>query len=87
MAAAEIPEFYRNFQIPLTIHLFPRMMKVNWNPLKNFPDIVPQPGSPLGVVVKIDAPGKTFPACLTIPGPSLIMDSERKTFDSVRANP
>jgi tripartite-type tricarboxylate transporter receptor subunit TctC len=60
MAATSKPDGYTLSQIPITVFRYPHMMKVTWDPLKDFTYIVHQTGYTFGVVVKKDAPWKTW---------------------------
>jgi tripartite-type tricarboxylate transporter receptor subunit TctC len=54
--AATAMDGYTVSQIPITVFRHPHMMKVTWDPLKDFTYIVHQTGYTFGVVVKKDAP-------------------------------
>ena len=56
MAATSKPDGYTVSQIPISVMRYPHMMKVTWDPLKDFTYIVHQTGYTFGVVVKKDAP-------------------------------
>jgi len=60
MAATAKPDGYTVSQIPITIFRLPYMMKVTWDPLKDFTYIIHLTGYTFGVVVKADAPWKTW---------------------------
>ena len=60
MAATSKPDGYTVSQIPITIFRLPYMMKVTWDPLKDFTYIIHLTGYTFGVVVKADAPWKTW---------------------------
>jgi len=60
MAATAKPDGYTVAQIPITIFRLPNMMKVTWDPLKDFTYIIHLTGYTFGVVVKADAPWKTW---------------------------
>ncbi|MDI6753377.1 MAG: tripartite tricarboxylate transporter substrate binding protein [Thermodesulfobacteriota bacterium] len=60
MAATAKPDGYTVAQIPITIFRFPHMMKVTWDPLKDFTYIIHLTGYTFGVVVKADAPWETW---------------------------
>ncbi len=60
MAAASKPDGYTVTQIPITVFRYPYMMKVTWDPLKDFTYIIHLTGYTFGVVVKADAPWKTW---------------------------
>lgn len=60
MAATAKPDGYTVSQIPITVFRYPYMMKVNWDPLKDFTYIIHLTGYTFGVVVKADSPWKTW---------------------------
>jgi len=60
MAATAKPDGYTLSQIPITVFRYPYMMKVTWDPLKDFTYIIHLTGYTFGVVVKTDAPWKTW---------------------------
>jgi tripartite-type tricarboxylate transporter receptor subunit TctC len=60
MAAAARPDGYTVAQIPISVIRYPYMMKVNWDTLKDFTYIIHLTGYTFGVVVKTDAPWKTW---------------------------
>jgi tripartite-type tricarboxylate transporter receptor subunit TctC len=60
MAATAKPDGYTVSQIPISVFRYPHMMKVSWDPLKDFSYIIHQTGYTFGVVVKKDAPWKTW---------------------------
>ena len=60
MAATAKPDGYTVSQIPISVFRYPYMMKVGWDPLKDFTYIIHQTGYTFGVVVKKDAPWKTW---------------------------
>jgi len=60
MAATAKPDGYTVSQIPITVFRFPHMMTVTWDPLKDFSYIIHLTGYTFGVVVKADAPWKTW---------------------------
>jgi tripartite-type tricarboxylate transporter receptor subunit TctC len=60
MAATAKPDGYTVAQIPLTIFRFPHMLKVTWDPLKDFTYIIQLTGYTFGVVVRKDAPWKNW---------------------------
>jgi len=60
MAATAKPDGYTIAQIPITVFRFPYMMKVDWDPLKNFTYIIHLTGYTFGVMVRADAPWKTW---------------------------
>ena len=60
MAATAKPDGYTIGQISIPIFRYPHMYKVSFDPLKDFTYIIQITGWTLGVVVKTDAPWKTF---------------------------
>ncbi len=60
MVATAKPDGYTISQIPITVFRYPLMMKTTWDPLKDFTYIIHVSGYTFGVVVKKDAPWKTF---------------------------
>ena len=60
MAATAKPDGYTIAQIPITIFRFPFMTKTTFDPAKDFSYIIGLSGYAFGVVVKDDAPWKTF---------------------------
>ncbi|MEW6184158.1 MAG: tripartite tricarboxylate transporter substrate binding protein [Thermodesulfobacteriota bacterium] len=60
MVATAKPDGYTISQIPITVFRYPLMMKTTWDPLKDFSYIIHLTGYTFGVVVKKDAPWKTF---------------------------
>ena len=60
MAATARPDGYTVSQIPISVFRYPHMMKVSWDPLKDFTYIIHQAGYTFGVVVEKDAPWKTW---------------------------
>ena len=60
MAATAKPDGYTVAQIPITIFRFPFMTKTTFDPAKDFTYIIGVSGYTFGVVVKSDAPWKTF---------------------------
>ena len=60
MAATSRPDGYTLSQIPISVIRYPYIMKVNWNTLKDFTYIIHLTGYTFGVVVKADAPWKTW---------------------------
>jgi len=60
MAATAKPDGYTLSIMPITMYRYPHMMKVNWDPLKDFTYILQLTGYTFGVVVKADAPWKTW---------------------------
>ena len=60
MAASAKPDGYTIAQIPITIFRYPFMTKVTFDPATDFTYIISLTGYTFGVVVKTDAPWKTF---------------------------
>ena len=60
VAAGARPDGYMLSQIPITVFRLPFMQNVTWDPLKDFTYIVHLTGYTFGVVVKADAPWKTW---------------------------
>ncbi len=60
MASASKPDGYTVAQIPISIFRYPYMMKVAWDPLKDFTYIIHLTGYTFGVVVKTESPWKTW---------------------------
>ncbi len=60
MAATAKPDGYTVAQIPISVFRYPYIMKVTWDPLKDFSYIIHLTGYTFGVVVKTDAPWKNF---------------------------
>ena len=60
MAATAKPDGYTVAQIPISVIRYPYMMKVSWDTLKDFTYIIHLTGYTFGVVVKTDAPWKTW---------------------------
>lgn len=60
MVATAKPDGYTIAQIPITVFRYPHMMKVSWDPLKDFTYIIHLTGYTFGVVVRADAPWKTW---------------------------
>lgn len=60
MVATAKPDGYTLSQIPVTVFRYPLMMKTTYDPLKDFTYIIHLTGYTFGVVVKKDAPWKTF---------------------------
>lgn len=60
MAAQAKPDGYTITQIPMGIFRYPHMMKVSYDPLKDFTYIIQLAGYAVGVVVKADTPWKTW---------------------------
>jgi tripartite-type tricarboxylate transporter receptor subunit TctC len=61
MAATAKPDGYTVAQIPITVFRFPFMQKTTFDPAADFTYIIGVSGYTFGVVVKDDAPWKTFP--------------------------
>jgi tripartite-type tricarboxylate transporter receptor subunit TctC len=61
MAAAARPDGYTLSQIPITVFRLPHMIKVTWDPAKDFTYVIHVSGYTFGVVVKADSPWKTWP--------------------------
>jgi tripartite-type tricarboxylate transporter receptor subunit TctC len=64
MAANARPDGYTIAQIPITIFRLPHMRKTTFDPTKDFTYIISLTGYTFGVVVRKDAPWKTFPELL-----------------------
>ena len=60
MAATAKPDGYTVAQIPITVFRFPFMQKTSFDPSTDFTYIIGVSGYTFGVVVKDDAPWKTF---------------------------
>jgi tripartite-type tricarboxylate transporter receptor subunit TctC len=60
MIATAKPDGYNVCQIPISVFRYPYMMKVTWDPLKDFTYIIHLTGYTFGVVVKKDAPWMTW---------------------------
>ncbi|HLC41009.1 MAG TPA: tripartite tricarboxylate transporter substrate binding protein [Methylomirabilota bacterium] len=60
MAATGKPDGYTVAQIAITVFRFPHMLKVTFDPLKDFSYIIHLSGYTFGVVVKADSPWKTW---------------------------
>ena len=60
MAGTVKPDGYTVSEIPLTLFRYPHLMKVNYDPLKDFTYIIHLTGYTFGVVVKADSPWKTW---------------------------
>ncbi len=60
MAASAKPDGYTIASMLVTMFRYPHMMKVSFDPLKDFTYILNVSGYCFGVVVKADAPWKTF---------------------------
>ena len=61
MAATAKPDGYTVAQMPITIFRFPFMQKTTFDPAADFTYIIGVSGYTFGVVVKDDAPWKSFP--------------------------
>src|SRR5882672_9414099 len=61
MAATAKPDGYTVAQIPITVFRFPFMQKTTFDPAVDFTYVIGVSGYTFGVVVKDDAPWKTFP--------------------------
>jgi tripartite-type tricarboxylate transporter receptor subunit TctC len=64
MAATAKPDGYTVAQIPITVFRFPFMQKTTFDPATDFTYIIGVSGYTFGVVVKDDAPWKTFQALI-----------------------
>jgi tripartite-type tricarboxylate transporter receptor subunit TctC len=64
MAANARPDGYTVTQIPITVFRYPFMRKTSFDPAKDFTYIIGLTGYTFGVVVRKDAPWKTFPDLL-----------------------
>ena len=60
MAASAAPDGYTVAQIPITVFRLPAIQKTNYDPAKDFTYIIQVTGYTFGVVVRADAPWKTF---------------------------
>jgi tripartite-type tricarboxylate transporter receptor subunit TctC len=60
LAASGRPDGYTITQIPITVFRLPHMIKATWDPMKDFTYIIHLTGYTFGVVVKGDAPWKTW---------------------------
>ena len=60
MARLAKPDGYTVAQLPITAYRLPHQRPVDWDPLKDFSYIIGISGYTFGVVVKSDAPFKTF---------------------------
>jgi tripartite-type tricarboxylate transporter receptor subunit TctC len=60
MAATAKPDGYTLAQLPITVFRFPFMTRTTFDPAKDFSYIIGVSGYTFGVVVKNDAPWKTF---------------------------
>ena len=60
MAATAAPDGYTVAQIPITVFRLPAIQKTNYDPAKDFTYIIQVTGYTFGVVVRRDAPWKTF---------------------------
>jgi len=65
MAATARPDGYTISQIPITVFRLPFMIKATWDPLRDFTYIIDTTGHTFGVVVKAEAPWKTWKEFLT----------------------
>jgi tripartite-type tricarboxylate transporter receptor subunit TctC len=61
MAANAKPDGYTIAQLPITVFRMPFIQKTSFDPAKDFTYIIHLTGYTFGVVVKADAPWKTFP--------------------------
>jgi tripartite-type tricarboxylate transporter receptor subunit TctC len=64
MAATAKPDGYTLAQLPITVFRLPFMTKTTFDPAKDFSYVIGVSGYTFGVVVKNDAPWKTFPELL-----------------------
>jgi tripartite-type tricarboxylate transporter receptor subunit TctC len=64
MAANAKPDGYTVAQLPITVFRLPFIQKTSFDPTKDFTYIIHVTGYTFGVVVKADAPWKTFPELL-----------------------
>ena len=60
MALTAKPDGYTLSQIPISVIRYPYIMKVNWDTLKDFTYVIHITGYTFGVVVKTDAPWKSW---------------------------
>src|SRR3954447_19659049 len=60
MAASARPDGYTVAQLPITVFRLPFIQKTSFDPTKDFSYIIHITGYTFGVVVKADAPWKTF---------------------------
>jgi len=60
LATSTQPDGYTISQIPISVFRLPYMQKMNYDPLKDFTYIINLSGYTFGIVVKKDAPWKTF---------------------------
>ena len=60
MAANAKPDGYTTGAILMGVYYLPHMMKTSWDPMKDFTYIIHVTGFVFGVVVKADAPWKTW---------------------------
>ena len=60
LATTAQPNGYTISQIPISVFRLPYMQKMNYDPLKDFTYIINLSGYTFGIVVKKDAPWKTF---------------------------
>jgi tripartite-type tricarboxylate transporter receptor subunit TctC len=61
MAANAKPDGYTVAQIPITVFRYPFMRKTSFDPTRDFTYIIGLTGYTFGIVVRKDAPWKTFP--------------------------
>jgi tripartite-type tricarboxylate transporter receptor subunit TctC len=64
MAALARPDGYTVSQLPITVFRLPFMSRTSFDPAKDFTYIIGVTGYTFGVVVRSDAPWKTFPELL-----------------------
>jgi tripartite-type tricarboxylate transporter receptor subunit TctC len=64
MAALAKPDGYTVSQLPITVFRLPFMSRTSFDPAKDFTYIIGLSGYTFGVVVRSDAPWKTFPEFL-----------------------
>ena len=64
MAASAKPDGYTVSQLPITVFRLPFMSRTSFDPAKDFTYIIGVTGYTFGVVVRSDAPWKTFPELL-----------------------
>ncbi len=60
MAATAKPDGYTVSQMPTSVFRYPYMMKVNYDPIRDFSYIIQVTGYTFGVIVRKDAPWKNF---------------------------
>jgi tripartite-type tricarboxylate transporter receptor subunit TctC len=65
MASSAKPDGYTVSQIPITVFRAPFMRKTNYDPTQDFTYIIGLTGYTFGIVVKADAPWKTFDELVT----------------------